>query len=120
LPKILVIEDDPQLRREIVDMLAAAGHQALEAQDGRKGLGLFNLHRPTLVITAIVMPDMDGLETIKALRKETQRVAIIAVSSGGPPRGALYLNLAKMAGADEVMATPFSASELVDAVNRLA
>lgn len=120
MPEILVIEEDPQVRREIVDILATAGHEMREAQDGREGMCQFRRHRPTLVITAIVMPNMDGLETIRALRSEAKRVAIIAVSDRGSSRAALYLKLAKMVGADEAMASPFSASELIEAVDRLA
>ncbi len=72
-----------------------------------------------MVITAIVMPTMDGLEVIKTLRAEAGKLAIIAVSPHGSIRSDLYLSLAKAMGADEVVAMTFGGAELVEAVERL-
>jgi DNA-binding response OmpR family regulator len=119
MPKILVIDDDPRMRREIIETLVAAGYETLEATDGLEGLSLFHAYHPMLVITAVVMPNMDGLETIRELRREARRVAIIAISGGDATRLAIYLNLAKMMGADETIAKPFGASELIEAMGRL-
>ena len=119
MAKIIVVDDDAPARRAIVDVLASVGHEAIEAADASVGLTLFRSLRPHLVVTAIVMADMDGLELITALRRASPRVPIIAVCAGEATRRALYLRLASIMGADETLAAPFSASELTEAVERL-
>jgi DNA-binding response OmpR family regulator len=115
----LIIEDDPKIRRTIVETLTAAGHVALEAKDGREGLNLFNIHRPTMVITDIVMPNKDGFETIGELRRMTWKGAIIAMSDSDAPRTELYLGMAIDLGADAAVEKPFSDMEILDLVDKL-
>ena len=115
MTKILVIDDDAQMRRLVVRILKGAGHEVLEAENGQEGLSLFRIHRPALVITDILMPYKDGLEVIRELRGNAQRVAIIAISGDGP----LFLDIAKKWGADVALAKPFSPLELVEAVDKL-
>jgi DNA-binding response OmpR family regulator len=119
LTKILVIEDDPAMRRMIVRTLAAAGHEMIEAKDGQEGLSHFRVDRPTLVITDVLMPGVDGLETIRALRGYAPRVAIIAISGGGSTQNMSFLDFAKKLGADAVIEKPFRARDLVAAVRKL-
>jgi CheY-like chemotaxis protein len=95
--------------------LADAGHELLEAEDGQQGLSQFRIHRPTLVITDILMPRKGGFETIRELRGTPSDVAILAMSGGGK----MYLDLAKQLGADATIAKPFGAPDLVEAVNGL-
>jgi DNA-binding response OmpR family regulator len=116
---ILVIDDDLQMRRQMVEILTTAGYDTFEAKDGREGVRMFSLLQPELVITEIVMPGMDGLEIIGDLRRERRRVPIIAVSEGRVGRGRHYLELARMFGADAVITKPFQGGELVDTVHRL-
>lgn len=115
MTKILVIDDDPQVRCGIVLILTNAGHELLEAENGYQGLNLFRKYRPTLVITDILMPRMGGFETIHELRGEPSKVAIIAMSGGEKK----VLDLAKQLGADATIAKPFRAPDLVKAVNNL-
>jgi DNA-binding response OmpR family regulator len=117
--RILVIDDNALVRRQIVDILISAGHETFEADHGDKGLYLCRDRDPKVVITALVMPNKDGLEIITELRREAYRGPIIAISGGDASRRALYLRLAKMMGADESLAEPFSASELVETIDRL-
>ncbi len=117
MTKILVVDDDPQIRRRIVRILTAAGHEMIEAKDGWEGLRLFRVHQPTLVITDILMPEKDGLETIRDLRSDASRVAIIAMTGNG--HNMMFLDIAKKMGADVVIAKPFRAPDLVEAVNKL-
>ena len=88
---ILLIDDEAQMRRMIVRVLNAAGHTVREAADGRVGIELFRDAVPALVITDIVMPDMEGIELIRELRRLEPSVPILAISGGGP---ALYLRAA--------------------------
>jgi CheY-like chemotaxis protein len=114
----LVIDVDAEARRAVHSILKAAGFDVIEAACGREGLALSRAHRPALVVTAILMPVMDGLEVIRALREEGFAGAIIAVS-GYQSRAGLYRQAARLMGADETLAEPFSASELAQAVERL-
>ena len=119
MAKILVIDDDARQRRLIVYILTKAGHQVFEADDGREGLQLFHQQRPALVITDILMPNKEGIETIAELRGEAPEVAIIAMSGGGATGDMSYLDVARTLGANDVITKPFSAPDLVEAVNRL-
>ena len=116
---ILVIEDDAAFRRMVVRVLAGAGHEVSEASDGREGLALFRAHHPALVITDILMPEREGIETIRQLRREAESVAIIAISGGGAPPYLRYLDFASKLGADATLAKPFYPAELIETVNRV-
>jgi CheY-like chemotaxis protein len=107
---ILIIDDDRQMRRLLIRILNGPGHTVHEAQDGRGGIALFQQHHPALVITDIVMPDMEGIETILALRKAEPDLPIIAISGGSDP---LYLKAAATLGATAALAKPFAANELL-------
>jgi DNA-binding response OmpR family regulator len=113
---ILVIDDEEALRRLIVRILRAEGHAVREAANGREGLRLFREAPPALLITDIVMPDQEGIETIIELRREAPDFPILAISGGGE---GIYLRMAAGVGATETLAKPFGADELVAAVERL-
>jgi len=117
--KILVIDDDAKVRSEIVQILTVAGHVVLDADTGDEGLRLFAERDPDLVITEVVMPSTDGLEIITELRRRAFQGPIVAISGGDATRRAVYLRLARMIGADDSLAKPFSASELIEAIERL-
>src|ERR1700680_1216734 len=114
MAKILLIDDDPQLRRLLSRVLKGAGHTVREAKDGREGIELFHRTRPALVITDIVMPDTEGIETIRELRREAPALPILAISGGG--NLSLYLRLADELGATTTLAKPFGNDELLSAV----
>ncbi|MGC2412816.1 MAG: response regulator [Stellaceae bacterium] len=113
---ILVIDDDPQMRRLFVRILTGAGHTAHVADNGKQGIELFRSVSPALVITDIVMPDMEGIELIRELRREAPTVPILAVSGSGR---AVYLRAATAMGAAEVLAKPFRNDELLSLVEGL-
>jgi DNA-binding response OmpR family regulator len=116
---ILLIDDHAALRHTVRRMLIAEGHEVLEAEDGREGLALLDRHRPELVITDIVMPDKDGIETILDIKSRRTEAKIIAMSGTDLSRAALYLDAASKLGADEVVLKPFRADELMGIVDRL-
>jgi CheY-like chemotaxis protein len=118
LAKVLVIDADKEFRRCIGRVLEDSGIEVLEAEDGREGVKAALRHRPAVIVTAIIMPIKDGLEVIGELRQQNYRGPIIAVS-GHLTRGALYRQAARLLGANETLAEPFSATELIDAVHRL-
>jgi DNA-binding response OmpR family regulator len=116
---ILVIDDDAQVRRMMNRVLSQAGHEVHEAANGRLGVDAFRAHRPSIVITDILMPEQEGIETIRALRREGLDTRIIAVSGGGYSHNMLFLDMARQLGADSALRKPFRAAELLDTVNRL-
>ncbi len=119
MAKLLVIDDDPQMRQMVMRVLAEAGHDVVVAKDGAEGLKQFREQQPAVVITDILMPEKEGIETIRTLRSEAPALRILAISGGGPARGMMFLNMAKEFGADATLSKPFRAAELVEAVQRL-
>lgn len=119
MPHVLVIDDDEQLRGMLRAMLDRAGYEVSVAGDGRQGLKTLETKRVDVVITDIVMPDMEGLEVIMALRRKYSDMKIIAISGGGrnDPHG--YLNVATALGANSTLTKPFSREELLSALKEL-
>jgi len=114
---ILIIEDEADVRRLYKRILEQAGYRVVEAPDGGAVTTAYRQHHPDLVITDIIMPDKEGIETIMELRRDFPKVKIIAMSGGGEAMApAACLQLAKRLGAVTTLAKPFSQYELLDAV----
>jgi DNA-binding NtrC family response regulator len=114
---ILIIDDDRQMRRLLTRILNAAGHAVREAEDGRGGIDSFRRQRPALVISDIVMPDIEGIETIRTLREEAPAMPIIAISGGSGD--SLYLRAATGLGATASLDKPFAAEVMTALVAKL-
>ena len=119
MSKILVIDDDPAARRMIGRILADASFQVIEAVNGLDGARLYHAQSPDLVITDIIMPEQEGIQTIADIRGCGRGTPIIAISGGGSGTGDLYLSMAEELGADGVLAKPFRPSDLLSMVNQL-
>jgi DNA-binding response OmpR family regulator len=119
MAKILVIDDEPSILLMIKKMLEKEGHEVDLALNGRDGMELFEKIKPALVITDIIMPEKEGLETILELKKKNPGLKIIAISGGGriSPEG--YLPGAKLLGADMVFQKPLVPKEFIEAVAKL-
>jgi CheY-like chemotaxis protein len=113
---ILVIDDDQRIRRLLVRILTGVGHVVHEAEDGRKGLALLRQLKPSLVITDIFMPEVEGLEAIRAIRDEAPDTPIVAISGEGHPT---YLRAAQGFGAFAALEKPFEVDELLRVVDDL-
>jgi CheY-like chemotaxis protein len=118
--KILLVEDDLAVARVITRALTSSGHQVTHAVDGREALQRCDEMAPEVVITDILMPDMDGLELIDALRRRRPQLGIVAISGGGSRGTTLHLDTAAKFGARRVLPKPFSISELLAAVDAAA
>jgi DNA-binding response OmpR family regulator len=116
MARILLIDDERAMRAMVRRILESVEHEVIEAADGQEGLTQFTIHRPHVVITDILMPKKEGIETIKELRRIAPTVWIIAISGGGAAHDMLFLNFAKALGADFALAKPFRAEELIAAV----
>ena len=117
--KILVIDDDEQMRVLLRQVMEWAGYEVVEAADGRAGVHLQRQHRAALVITDLIMPEQEGLETITALRRDYPGLKIIAISGGGRVGPEAYLPAARELGADRVFSKPFDVRELAETVREL-
>ena len=117
MARILLIEDDEPVREAVRLTLTAMGHCVHDASNGKAGLILFEQEPPELVVTDLVMPEMEGMETIRALKRADPSVKIIAMSGGGINGAEAYLSLAKKLGAEVILAKPFSRGMLVAAIN---
>jgi DNA-binding response OmpR family regulator len=114
---ILVIDDDPMLRQTVRRMLERAGHEVLEADDGKAGLLLLDKQRVHLVVTDIYMPGDDGIITIRRLRREWPAIPVITMSGGS---SAGNLNAAALAlGARFALSKPFTNAELMEVVRAI-
>ena len=113
---ILLIEDDELFRETLAMALAEHGYRVLQASDGEKGLKLFHADPPDLVITDMVMPNKEGLETVTDLRRENPKIGIIAMSGGHAHDPALYLKLAGAFGATRMLKKPFTLPVLFQTV----
>jgi len=115
LRKILVIEDDIVVRDVIAATLRSQGYVPIAADNGRQGIASFKSEEPALVITDILMPEKEGIETILELRRLRPEAKILAISGGRKD----FLDMAARLGASAVLTKPFRPAELLDTVARL-
>jgi CheY-like chemotaxis protein len=116
MASILVIDDESAICEVIARTLAAAGHTVTQAADGRRALDHLRAQPADLVLTDLVMPELDGIETIMALRHLFPALPVIAMS-GATGNAGLYLEIAKHLGVRHTLAKPFTAATLLDAIN---
>ena len=113
---LLVIDDDEGMRKLMVRTLRDSKHRVLEAENGREGLKIMDQHTPDLVITDILMPQKEGIETIREVQERAPATKIIAISGGGVSQNLMFLDVARAFGAHAVLAKPFRPAELVETV----
>ena len=116
MAKILVIEDSETTRSYIRQLLEDEGHETMGAEDGSVGLKLVAQNRLDLVITDIIMPEKEGIETIMLIKDKNPGLPVIAIS--GVTLSDTYLQSAKRFGAVATLHKPFSKEELMEAVNK--
>ena len=119
MQKILIIDDEPHILLMLKKMLERAGYEIDMASNGNEGLDLFRKSPTDLVITDIIMPEKEGLETIREMRRMRPELKIIAMSGGGKVSAENYLEIAKIFGASRAIAKPFTQKEMVFAIKEL-
>lgn len=112
---ILVIDDDDALREAVQLGLQRMGHRVTTAENGKVGLERFDAEAADLVITDLIMPEQEGVETIMQLRRRNPKARIIAMSGGGP-RAGVYLGICERLGVACTLAKPFMMDDLHKAV----
>jgi len=116
---IMVIDDQPLVRASLSFVLRRENHVVLEAAGGEEAIALYRDKRPSIVITDIIMPGMDGFGAISELRKFSPCPKIIAVSGGGRSEPQDVLKKAKTLGANATISKPIDVKDLIAAVNEL-
>lgn len=119
MSSILVVDDDAQVLDVMSEMLRLEGHSVAVAENGRRAVEKIQHDSFDLVITDLIMPEKEGLETIADIRKYCGDMPIIAISGGGRVGPADYLETARFIGANMTLAKPFGRQELIKAVSKL-
>lgn len=117
--KALVIDDEAGMRAIIATVLADAGYTVAEASDGRIAMEMMEADPADLVITDIIMPNQEGVETIRLLRGKYPHVQIVAVSGGGRTSNFDFLHIARQFGAAATLEKPFRKQQLLDVIRGL-
>ena len=117
MARILVIDDDDEIRRLIVRVMESAAHEVLEARDGAEGLKCITNQDVDVVITDIFMPGRDGLEILREIRKNHPHMHVIAMSGGGEFGDMDVMRIARSFGAFRVLAKPFRINEMLQTVD---
>lgn len=115
---ILIIDDDNVLRDILAKALGHAGHTVFQAPDGLQGVDLARVAPVDLVLTDLIMPVQEGVETITTLRKERPELPVIAMS-GDTANAKLYLEIAGKIGARRVLEKPFTPAELLALIDQV-
>lgn len=119
MARILLIEDNLDFRAVLSIALGQMGHEIAEASEGERGLELYSQKRFDVVITDLIMPGQEGIETITRLVKVDPTAKIIAMSGGGRTSPDSYLKMARRLGAKEILTKPFTMEELGKAIDAL-
>ena len=118
-PRILIVEDDADLRDTLADVLTQSGYEVAEAPNGRLALQHMEQQPAEVVVTDMLMPEMEGVETIMAIRRAYPAVKVIAISGGGINSGESYLAIARVLGTHKILSKPFVPRELLEAIREL-
>ncbi len=116
MPRILVIDDEESIRSVLCSLLEGAGYEVMEAQNGRAGIQQCRRVPVDLVITDIIMPEGEGLETIRELRRLYPGLKIFAMSGARISKQLDILNIAATFGAIRTFDKPFELMEMLKAV----
>lgn len=120
MARILVVDDAPAVTALLRTVLEGAGHTVIEANDGAAGLDLLARSSVDLVVLDMMMPGLDGIETVKRLRADGCGVPVIAMSGGTDEFPAAFsLKMSEMYGADRLLFKPFENDELLETVDQL-
>jgi DNA-binding NtrC family response regulator len=118
MARILVIDDDEAIRSVLTILLSQKDHQVMTAQDGRRGLKALESGHFDLLIVDIFMPEMDGLEAIRVVRKSKPELPIIVISGSAGASTPDFLDMATKLGAIESIQKPFRPNTLFEVVEK--
>tara|TARA_B100001971_G_C17997368_1_gene435450 strand:- start:188 stop:598 length:411 start_codon:yes stop_codon:yes gene_type:complete len=117
--KILVIDDDELVKNMISSVLRKNNFEVVSASNGVEGVNVAKKVEPNIVLTDMLMPDKEGVETIIEVKQALPEVKVIAMSGGGQEKNMTFLQMAKKVGADCVLQKPFKPSDLVSMIKEM-
>ena len=118
MPSVIVVDDDPYMRKLIKSVLQEAGHKVHVTSNGVECLDYLVEFEPNLIITDICMPHMDGIQAIKNILSITRTIKIIAITSDNQTFKDSYSDAALKLGVSSVLLKPFKITDLLKAVNQ--
>ena len=119
MSKIIIVDDEQPVRKMLRNMIRNDSDEILEAENGIQALELCNESNIDLIITDIVMPEMNGIDLIMEVKNRFPQISIIAISGGGGISGRYnYLDIAELLGSKSILSKPFESSELRDQVKK--
>lgn len=119
MARVIVVDDEEQVREMLKETLSQAGHEVLTAANGDEALATHRDHTANVVVTDILMPHKEGIETIRELRRESPELKIIAYTGGGRNEPEHYLRYARSFGADRTFSKPMDIDTLIGAIDEL-
>jgi len=119
MANILIVDDEKALRQGLVFVLVRLGHTVREAEDGQQALRLVAEQVPDLIITDIFMPEKDGIEIIREMRRLQPQLPLIAMSGGIQGDYDTFLKMATRLGVDATLSKPFSIQDFRATVEKV-
>ena len=119
MTRVLIVDDDAQVRAVTSAFLLREGYDVFEARNGRECFSLLDKEKVDVVIVDMLMPEVDGVETILRLKQGDTHPRIIGISGGGRIHGIEYLHMARKFGADKTILKPFAKHELLQALQSI-
>ena len=119
-PRVLIIDDDSVTRQITEAVLTQAGYRVEAIADGRRALEWLETRCAAIVITDIFMPDVDGLEVVRQVRRRCPASRVLAISGGSQVLPQDYLPIAERLGADATLTKPFRPADLLATIGRLS
>lgn len=119
MPHILVIDDERDIRESLAILLEDRGYKISLAAHGGEGLEILRREKVDLVITDLIMPVQEGIETIRWIKKEKPDIKVIAMSGGGKVSPGSYLDIAQKLGADRIFDKPLEIEDMFTTIHEL-
>jgi len=119
MARILVVDDDALVRDSVRLALQSAGHEVIAAENGRRALALLDGPALDLIVSDILMPELDGLGLVRAVRARLPDLPILCISGGGRHATMDFLPVARELGASQILAKPFTPKQLLASVDAL-
>jgi len=119
MTRVLVIDDNAEIREMLIQMLAMLGYEARATETGAQGVEMFRAAPANVVLLDMFMPDRDGLETLRDLRQIDPNVRVVAMTGGGAYKNVGILKPALLLGARKLLYKPVTSTELREAIEEV-